>query len=56
MNTTALKLTVRITKEDLRQLEKLTSDLGESKSQIVRRALNDLYIKKLIEEKTCVNY
>lgn len=53
MDTTALKLTVRITKEELRQLEKLTNDLGESKSQVVRRALNDLYNKKSNEVIEC---
>jgi len=43
METTALKLTIRITKEELRRLEKLITQLGESRSQVMRRALNRIY-------------
>jgi hypothetical protein len=43
METTAKKITFRATKEDTRQMEELIKQLGESQSQILRRALHDLY-------------
>ena len=43
MKTTTKKLTFRLTKEDNRQLEELIKHLGESQSQVMRRALHELY-------------
>jgi Ribbon-helix-helix protein, copG family len=43
METTIKKITIRLTKEDTRILEFLQKQLGESQSQVIRRALNNLF-------------
>jgi len=49
MNNTTKIITVRLSKEDTRILELLTQTLGESKSNVIRRALNDLLKSKKVD-------
>jgi predicted DNA-binding protein len=43
MTTTVKRITISLTKEDERQLEALSSHLGEGQSQIIRRAITCFY-------------
>lgn len=43
MQTGIKQISFRATKEDLKIIEELTSKLGESQSQLIRRALAYLY-------------
>lgn len=44
METTPKKTSsLRLSKEDIRRIERLADNLGESKSDIIRRAINKLY-------------
>lgn len=51
METTAKKSSsLRLSKEDLRRIDKLSEHLEESKSDIIRRAINRLYDVTFKEE------
>lgn len=52
MQNTAKQLNVRLSKEDFRRLEELVEVLGENFSQVLKRALNNLYDKYKSEVKT----
>ncbi len=50
MKTTAKRITYHATKEDMRLLEELMSELQESQSQVIRRAITKLYESYLREK------
>lgn len=49
MQTTEERISIRLTKEDIRILNLLIKMLGESKSQVIRRAINELFKDRLIK-------
>jgi hypothetical protein len=50
--TSKLKVNINLTLEDERQLRYLTDKFGENVTQVMKRALNDLYNKE-IGKKPC---
>lgn len=51
MATTEERRSISLTKEDLRQLEYLTTQFGESRTGVIRRAINELYNRVLDRKK-----
>ncbi len=45
MSITEQRRSISLTKEDIRQLEYLTNLFGESRTGVMRRALNELYVR-----------
>jgi len=43
MSTTIKRVTVALTKETLKQLEFLKSELGDNANQVIKRAIQELY-------------